>query len=184
MRIDRKTPDELVVLEEPWLFAIFLGSFVAALAFVLVRQHDEMSVWGSLGLAAMTAVCAGMGFAVVRRTRVILSKATGRFEFETTALIGSGRRVVSMGHFIEARADVLDDSDGRTSRLVFAFSDAMAAEIEPAERARMERLRRLGFRRAKPTEIPLAIYFTGGDKAERLAGEINAWVKSASSGAR
>lgn len=178
MRIDRKTPDELVVLEEPWLLAVIFCGFVLALAFVLLRQHDEMSLAGTVGLAAMTAVCAGVGSAVVRRTRVALSKATGRIAFETTALVGAGRRVVSLRHLLEARVDMLSDANGDTSRLVFAFSDAMADELDPVERARMERLKRRGLRRARITEIPLTIYFSSGDEAERIAAEINAWAKA------
>lgn len=182
MRIVSSTPETLVVKTAPWFLAGILALFTIALLFVLVEKHDEASPLAVFVMISMTAVVAGFAVATARWTTVTLSKAAGRIEFETAALIGGGRRAFALRHLIEARADALSDSDGKSSRLLFVFSDAMAAEIDPIERQKIELLRRRGLRRATPTEIPLTIYYSSGDAAERLAAEINAWMKSALAG--
>jgi hypothetical protein len=177
MRIVRSTPDEIVVKNAPWFLAGTIGLFAASMpvaAFITRDQIDVLAVWA---IAVTSALIALAGIAVARWTTVTMSKATGRIEFNTAALIGAGRRVVSFKHFIAARADVCSDAEGKASRLLFVFDDAMASELDPSECAAMERLRSRGFRRAKVTEIPLTVYYSGGDEAERLADQINAWAR-------
>lgn len=175
MRIVRSSPDELVVRSASWLLAGALLAFAAALAPLLFGAGGAP---GPLGLALMTAMIAAMaagGIAAARATTVTLTKSTGRIKFHTVGLIGAGLREHALDDLIDVREDIHADADGKSSRLVFVFSDAAAGEIAPKDRMRIELLRRLGLRRAPPTHIPLTFYYCSGCGAERMAAEINAW---------
>lgn len=178
MRIIRSTREELSVASEPWLLAVMLAVFIVSIAYVLFAKHEEMSWAAILCATALLVFLAAALAGLARWTTVTLSKASGRIAFETRALIGGGKRIYALSDLDEARADILEDADGRSSRLLFAFRETMAETIDPVERARMENLKRRGLRRARLTDIPLTVYYVGGDCAERLAAEINAWLKT------
>ena len=182
MRIVRNTPEEFVMREAPWLLAGAHGAFTLACFGVLLKQHAQMSIAGVVGLGLLTAICAGMGLGLARWTRVVLLRPAGRIEIETLAAIGGRRIALALADLVEARADILHDADGDTSRVMLVFRNAAAAGNSPADCARIDRLRRFGLRRAGPAEIPLTVYFTGGDKARRIADAANAWAQGRAGG--
>lgn len=175
MRILRSTPDEFVVQTTSWLLAGALLVFAAALTPLLFGAGGSPGPFALAVMAVMISSMVAVGLAALRSMTVTLTKSTGRIEFKTVALIGAGRRVHALQNFIEARAEALSDADGKSSRLVFVFSDAMAEEIDPGERARREALRKCGFSRARLTDSPLTFYYSSGDRAERMAAAINTW---------
>jgi HlyD family secretion protein len=175
MRIARSTPEELVLEEAPWFLTVSLSLFAGALLCLVLADRSEMTTLGAAAVVGMNLVCLGVVWFVARWVRVSFSKTTGRIDYSVRTLAGSAQGSFALAHFVEARPDLLGGED--TSRLVLVFSEAMAAELDPIERARAEKLKAWGLRRASAAEFPVTVYFTSAEHVRQTADAVNAWFR-------
>ena len=177
MRVVKSTADELVIRESPWFLAIFLILFSAGLVNTLIVESAGLSPLGAAALLLMAAVTVGVVWFCVRFITVAFLRPADRIEVRRLGLGGDVCEVYALRHFAEAREDRSFGDASEATRVVLAFREEMAGELDPVERARFERLRRRGLRRADLTEIPLTVYFSGGGDAARIVRAINDWAK-------
>jgi hypothetical protein len=180
MRVFEEIPGIFVVKESPWAFRAILAFMAAALTWNLYENWGEMSWFIRLFMAAFVAVFLLVLFTLVADVTVRFDRRLARIDIARRGIFNARAESYSFRHFLRARVEASNDSDGSTYRLVLVFSDAMPAEMDPLLRLRLEKQRRRGFRRLPLNEVPLTDYLSSGEAApSKAADAINAWARVA-----
>lgn len=178
MRVRTETPSRLVIEERPFLYGGLMAFFVFAMTASALGGWATMAPAVRIMIVASIAVILVLAHFHIHWVGATFDRETGRIGIVRRGLLYGRHETFALGHLTGARLDSLSPDGGTpTWRVILVFSAAMPGRLDPAERARIEALRRRGLRQLPDNEVALTAYFAGRRNAERIADAISRWMR-------
>ena len=150
MKVIRNTPDELVIDDRPWFWAVLMGFAVLILLYATMDALLGGDLKTGLLLVFMSAFAALFLFLVVVRTKIWLNAKTGNIALRSRSMRGTKTAFYNLADLQEAKVQT-SQGETETHRCALVFTDQT---------------------------VPLTKVYSSGKGADLAMNAINDWLTS------